>query len=199
MTKPLISVLVLSALAAAGCGSGAQNAGPPPTTTSSSGSTTRTTQSTDSTQATTTTTSGGMASLPLCSDRSVGIAIAGQQGAAGTISTTWRLTNNGTGKCRSFGYPGMDFHTSSGWLNVQVHRGGLAEINAAPGHVVVDPGRSLYFVSFWGDADTSSGPCKRFDRVKITLPDNFVSAQVPASGCVDPELVDVGPVSSTHP
>jgi hypothetical protein len=93
----------------------------------------------------------------------------------------------------------MDFHASSGWLNVRVHRGGFADINQPPARVVVGPGESLYFVSYWSDATTSTGPCKKFDRVKVTLPDNFVSAKIASSGCLNPESVDVGPVTESPP
>jgi hypothetical protein len=54
-------------------------------------------------------------------------------------------------------------------------------------------------VSFWGDVDTEAGPCKQFDRVKVTLPDNFTSARLDSSGCVDPGLVEVGPVTDAPP
>ena len=93
----------------------------------------------------------------------------------------------------------MDFHAVQGWLGVRVERGGLAEIDGRPEPVVVQPGHSLYFVSFWGDADTESGPCTRFDSVKITLPDNYGSARIATSGCVDPGAVKVGPVTSRPP
>jgi hypothetical protein len=113
--------------------------------------------------------------------------------------TTWRVTNTSSETCRSFGYPGMDFHTASGWLDVQVHRGGIDLISQPPAPIVLEPGKSLYFVSFWGDVDTDAGPCTEFDRVKVTLPDNFSSAQVESSGCVDPGLVNVGPVTLSRP
>jgi hypothetical protein len=93
----------------------------------------------------------------------------------------------------------MDFHTADGWLDAHVQRGGVAIVNDAPSSVLVQPGSSLYFMSLWGDVDTDAGPCKRFDRVKVTLPDNFTSARVAATGCLDPGLVRVGPVRSTPP
>jgi hypothetical protein len=93
----------------------------------------------------------------------------------------------------------MDFRAASGWLNVRVHRGGLPDINQAPARVVLSPGESLYFVSYWSDVTTSTGSCKEFDRVKVTLPDNFVPAQLAASGCLNPRSVDVGPVTKTPP
>jgi hypothetical protein len=127
------------------------------------------------------------------------VTIASQEGAAGTIRTVWRVKNLSDQSCRSFGYPGMDFHTSSGWLNVQVHRGGYPDIKAAPARVVVAPGHSFYLISYWNDVDSNMGPCKNFDRVKVTLPDNFSSAKVAATGCLNPNLVRVGPVRATRP
>ena len=117
-----------------------------------------------------------------------------RDGAAGTISTVWRVTNRAPASCRSFGYPGMDFHASSGWLDVQVHRGGFPNISKPPRPVVLQPGQSLYFVTYWNDVTTNAGSCTRFDRVKVTLPDNVVSAELASSGCLNPNSVDVGPV-----
>ena len=51
----------------------------------------------------------------------------------------------------------------------------------------------------WGDVDTQQGPCTQFDGVKVTLPDNFTPARIASSGCVDPGLVSVGPLSSGKP
>lgn len=136
--------------------------------------------------------------VPLCSDQAATVVPASQEGAAGTIRTVWRATNTAGTACRSFGYPGMDFHAATGWLNVQVHRGGFADINGTPVSLVLSPGQSLYFVSYWSDV-TTGGPCVSFDQVKVTLPDNFVSAVVTSSGCLDPQSVDVGPVSATPP
>ena len=94
----------------------------------------------------------------------------------------------------------MDFHTAGGWLDVQVHRGGtLPGTDQAPQRVVLGPGESLYFVSYWSDVDTDAGPCKEFDRVKVTLPDNFESVELAASGCLNPESVRVGPVLAERP
>jgi hypothetical protein len=193
MTKGISAAVVL-ALLVAGCGGGkAHEAGPVPSV--PTGSTAEATGATETEAAPTASTP----SLALCDDRTAAVAIASQQGAAGTISTIWRVRNTGADACRSFGYPGMDFHGSGGWLNVQVHRGGYPNIDQPPASVVVAPGQSLYFVSYWGDVDTDAGPCRRFDRVKVTLPDNFVSAKVDSSGCLDPDTVDVGPVGSSPP
>jgi hypothetical protein len=134
---------------------------------------------------------------PLCSDQAARVTVASTEGAAGTISTLWRVTNTGDSACHTFGYPGMDFHARGGWLDVQVHRGGYADIEQAPSPIVVPPGGSLSFLSYWGDADTSAGSCRQFDQVKVTLPDNFVSATVGSSGCLTPSSVYVGPVTRT--
>jgi hypothetical protein len=91
----------------------------------------------------------------------------------------------------------MDFHSSSGGLSVQVHRGGFPDINQPPSRVVVDPGHSLYFASYWNDVATNAEPCTEFDRVKVTQPDNFVPVKLASSGCLNPQSVDVGPVTTT--
>ena len=192
MTRALAAAVVIAALAA-GCDSGPKEAGPVPTgKTSPSSVATSTGQVGDSSTATATT-------APLCKDRTAAVKVESQGGAAGTIVTTWRVTNTSSEACRSFGYPGMDFHAASGWLDVQVGRGGIDVLNQQPNPVVLEPEESLYFVSTWGDVDTEDGPCTQFDRVKVTLPDNFTSARVDSSGCVDTGLVNVGPVSTSPP
>jgi Domain of unknown function (DUF4232) len=194
MTKALAAALALTILLA-GCNGGAQEAGPVPTGTRSEPATTS--ASTGSTSTSTTTTEP---SPPLCSDQAVKVRVLSQQGAAGTIGTTWRAKNTSPEECRSFGYPGMDFHTASGWLDVHVRRGGsLANIDQPPARVLVAPGESLYFVSYWSDVDTAAGPCKEFDRVKVTLPDNFESLELAAQGCLNPKSVRVGPVLAERP
>ena len=200
MTKTFFAAAALAAIAVAvtaGCsGSGAQEAGPVPTGPGSQQSTSTQGSSTSSSGGTTSTSAS---STPLCQDDVSTVKVVSQQGATGTIMTVWRVTNTSSSACRSLGYPGMDFHSSNGWLGVQVHRGGYPAIDQTPSSVVLDPGESLYFASFWGDADTDQGPCKQFDRVKVTLPDNFKSAHVSSTGCVDPGLVRVGPVSASKP
>ena len=189
MTRAIAAAIVIVALAA-GCNNGPTEAGPVPTGKAS-----------PSSDASSTGQAGEPAttSAPLCSDKTAAVKVDSQNGAAGTIVTTWRITNTSSESCRSFGYPGMDFHTTSGWLDVQVRRGGIASINQPPSPVVVEPGKSLYFVSTWGDVDTEAGPCMQFDRVKVTLPDNFSSARVDSSGCVDAGLVNVGAVRESPP
>jgi hypothetical protein len=189
MTRALAAAIVIVALVA-GCGGGPKEAGPVPTGPK------------QKSHSSVTASGGGTAtsaSVPLCGDDMTDVKVDSRNGAAGTISTTWRVTNVSSSACRSFGYPGMDFHAASGWLDVQVHRGGVDMINQAPTSVVLEPGKSLYFVSLWGDVDTDEGPCTQFDQVKVTLPDNFTPARIAASGCVDPGLVSVGPVISSRP
>jgi Protein of unknown function (DUF4232) len=191
MIKALAFAIVIAAFLA-GCDNGPKEAGPVPTGKPSPSTSTSTGQAGESTTTT-------AAATPLCKDKTAVVKVDSHSGAAGTIMTTWRVTNTSSETCRSFGYPGMDFHAASGWLDVQVHRGGIDMISQSPAPVVLEPGKSLYFVSFWGDVDTDGGPCTQFDRVKVTLPDNFTPARVDSSGCVDPGLVNVGPVTSSPP
>jgi uncharacterized protein DUF4232 len=184
VTKAHVSVLAL-AFVLAGCErGGAHEAGPVPT---------------GSAPVVGTSTKASTEEIALCANQTTAIAVGSEQGAAGTISRVWRVTNNSQSSCRSFGYPGMDFHTSSGWLNTQVRRGGFQNIDQQPTTVVLSPGQSLFFVSYWNHVDTDAGPCKEFDRVKVTLPDNFVSAELTSSGCLNPQSVAVGPVTATPP
>ena len=192
MTRAIIFALALASIVA-GCSSGgAREAGPVPTAPTS-----RPPASTEPTPSTST--NASTPTIARCADQRAAVTVASREGAAGTISTLWRVTNTADNPCRSFGYPGMDFHTTSGWLNVQVHRGGFPNINQPPAPIVVPPGQSLYFVSYWNDVTTNAGPCKQFDRVKVTLPDNFVSAELASSGCLNPLSVDVGPVTTSAP
>jgi hypothetical protein len=204
MTKTLALLALVPLALLTACGAGAKQAGPVPTAGSSEGTTTRIatsagTSTSRSSGSESTSNASASSRPPLCSDKTAKVQVASQQGAAGTIGTVWRVENRSSAACRSFGYPGMDFHTADGWLDVHVQRGGVAIVNDAPSSVLLQPGTSLYFMSLWGDADTSAGACKRFDRIKVTLPDNFTSARVAASGCLDPDLVRVGPVRSTPP
>jgi hypothetical protein len=196
MTKALVSALALAAIVAGCNGGGAHEAGPVPTATgpNKSGSTAQTSTATEGTSTSTST-----SAIPLCATEDAAVAVGSRGAAAGTIRTVWRVRNQASDPCRSFGYPGMDFHTASGWLDVQVHRGGYPDIDEPSATVVVQPGASMYFVSYWADADTEEGPCQLFDRVKVTLPDNYVPLKLRSSGCVDRTLVYVGPVSTTPP
>jgi hypothetical protein len=101
--------------------------------------------------------------------------------------------------CRSYGYPGMDLHAGTGWLQITVTRGGYPDIGRAPRSVTVRPGQALYFVSYWSDVTTNAGSCRSFGRVKVTMPNDVSSLVVRASGCADPSSVRVGPVTTTRP
>jgi len=192
MTKALMSVLAFASLVV-GCSSGAQEAGPVPTVPTSTGQTTAPT----TTEPTPSTSTKASAPIALCADEAAAVNVDSEQGAAGTIRTVWRVRNIAQHPCRSFGYPGMDFHSSNGWLSVQVHRGGFPDIAEPPAPVVVDPGHSLYFVSYWNDVTTNAEPCTEFDRVKVTQPENFAPVKLASSGCLNPQSVDVGPVTTT--
>jgi hypothetical protein len=194
MTKALVSALAFAFLVV-GCSSGAQEAGPVPSVPTSPGQTSAPT----TTEPAPSTSTNASTPIALCADKTAAVKVDSEQGAAGTIRTVWRVRNTAQHPCRSFGYPGMDFHSSSGWLNVRVHRGGFPDIDQPPARVVVDPGHSLYFVSYWNQVETNEGPCMEFNRVKVTQPDNFVSVKLASSGCLNPQSVDVGPVTSRPP
>lgn len=196
MTKALLSAFALCAFAA-GCNGGAQEAGPVPTSSQNSGSTSSTSTNEGASNAAATSTAP---TTPLCASATSAIKVQSREGAAGTIRTVWRIKNTSGAACRSFGYPGMDFRSSGVWQDVHVHRGGgYRDTTEPPSRVVVPVNGSFYFVSYWTDVTDQAGPCKDFDRVKITLPDNFKSKQLASSGCVNTDRVTVGPVVASPP
>ena len=138
-------------------------------------------------------------SILSCGNGATTLAIASQQGAAGTISTVWRVTNQGSTACRSIGYPAIGVHGPTGWTGLQVIHGGYPNINGRPAEVVVPPGGPLYFVSYWSDVTTNLGPCESVDRARVTLPGSASSVEVATSGSICPSLVHVGPVSASPP
>ena len=198
MTKALAVAIVIAAFLA-GCSNGPKEAGPVPTGRSTHSSATAGGEVTVSTGGSTS--SGeATAGAPLCEDEVMAVRIVGQEGAAGTIRTVWGARNTSPEPCASKGYPGMDFHGANGWLDAQVERDtGFPDIEQAPSQIMIGHGKSLYFVSYWSDVDSASGPCVQFDRVKVTLPDNFTSAEHAAIGCLNPESVRVGPVTDAVP
>jgi len=137
--------------------------------------------------------------LARCAGGAAQGAVDSQNGAAGTMSTTWRVTNLAAAPCRAFGYPDMEFHTTAGWLHVQVQHGGYPNISQPPTHIEVVPGGSMFFVSYWSDVVDTSGPCQQFDRVRITLPGDSTPIEVSTSGCVTTDSVRAGPMVKKRP
>ena len=198
MTRALAAAIVIAAVLA-GCSNRPKDAGPVPTGRPTHSSVTAGGEGTVSTGGSTS--SGAeTAGATLCNDEVMAVRIVDQEGAAGTIRTVWGVRNTSPEQCVSKGYPEMDFHAASGWLDTQVERGtGFPDSDQAPSQITIGHGQSLYFVSYWSDVDTAAGPCVQFDRVKVTLPDNFTSAEHAAIGCLNPESVHVGPVADSPP
>jgi len=137
--------------------------------------------------------------LATCQATAMRIRIISGSGAAGTHRWVVQAMNPSTSACVTGGYPGMDFHTATGWLNTQVHRGGYPDINGAASTHTVNAGGSVYFVAYYSDATTSAGNCRTFNDIKVTLPNNYNSAVVAAAGCVTPSHVYVGPMTTSRP
>jgi Protein of unknown function (DUF4232) len=135
-------------------------------------------------------------SISACSGTGMKISVEGTEGAAGTIRTLWRAQNVSGRPCRSSGYPAMDVHGSDGWLGVEVQHGGYADISETPRRVVVAPGHSLFFVSYWSDVTTDSGSCTEFDQARVILPGDSRPIVIASTGCLTPESVRVGPVTA---
>jgi len=140
-------------------------------------------------------------SIVACGDANGSLALVVQEGAAGTIRHVWRFTTTAAA-CRSIGYPTIDVHGQNGWLGPQMAQGGFADINGRPMAVSLQPGQSLFFVTYWNDVGT--GSCVTFDRVRVTLPGSSSSVEIASSGCLGTQvdgtqLIRVGPVTSVRP
>ena len=140
-------------------------------------------------------------SIVACGDATGSLALVFQEGAAGTIRHVWGFTTTAAA-CRSTGYPTIEVRGPSGWLSPLMAHGGFADINGRPKTVSLQPGQSLFFVTYWNDI--GAGSCVTFDRVRVTLPGSSSSVEIASSGCLGTQfdgthLVRVGPVTGVRP
>lgn len=128
------------------------------------------------------------------------LAVASEQGAAGTISKVWRVTNNGSTACHSFGFPVIEVQgPTAGWTTLQALHGGFPNIDGQPTEVTLAPGGSLYFATYWSDVPLNIGGCPVFDRIRVTLPGSATGIELATSAAICPTPARIGPVSASPP
>jgi Protein of unknown function (DUF4232) len=119
-----------------------------------------------------------------CEASNLHAALAGSEGAAGTIELTFSLTNAAGTSCAMNGYPDVQLLDSTGSsMATTVNRGGgLAFENVPASTVSLAPGRSAYFNLGYSDVTvgTETG-CPAASQVRITPPGSMSSAVVPVS------------------
>lgn len=152
--------------------------GTPGTSTSSASSTsTSTSPSTTSTTAAPPTTAG----TPGCEVAGLHVALAGSQGAAGTVELTFSLTSTSATACEMVGYPGLVLVTTSGaGLPTTVVHGGTLFFEAiSPTSVDLAPGRTAYFNVGFSDVQSGAAACTDAHDVAVTPPSGSAAATVP--------------------
>lgn len=171
---------------------------------SKSSSTTTTTTSASPSTTKATPTSSTAPAIPRCAPQDLSITPENPQGAAGTISAVFVMTNTSARTCEMNGYPGIGMQYQDGKLApTTALRGQGMSMKAWPGpsQVLVQKGASAYFIMDYSDVPTGSGTCAQFPRIAVTPPNDAgsVSVNFGASPCTQNGnyIVNVSAVSGT--
>ncbi len=119
-----------------------------------------------------------------CQATNLGAALAGSEGAAGTIELTFSLKNTAGASCAMNGYPDVQLLDSTeASMATAVNRGGgLAFENIPASNVTLAAGQSAYFNLGYSDVTVGTETsCPAAAQVRITPPGSTSSAVVPVS------------------
>ncbi|MFZ4516608.1 MAG: DUF4232 domain-containing protein [Acidimicrobiia bacterium] len=151
-----------------------------------------------------TTTSSTAPKIPRCAPQDLSITPENPQGAAGTISVVFMMTNTSTRTCEMNGYPGIGMQYQDGKLApTTAERGTGMSMKAwpSPTQVTVQKGGSAYFIMDYSDVPTGNGTCATFPQIAVTPPNDTGSVSVAfrASPCIQNGnyIVNVSAVSAT--
>ena len=165
------ALVSVAALALVGCSSSKKSS----TTTTTAAATT--TAAPTTTVAPTTTAAG----IPMCLTNDLTVTTQGSQGAAGTISTVFKMTNKSGRQCELNGYPGIAAQYQDGKeapTTAERGTGPVSKTWPGPSRVVIQNGGSGYFVMDYSDVPTGTGTCAQFPNTAVTPPNNKTSASV---------------------
>jgi hypothetical protein len=180
-TAPLAVLAVLVVVGLSACGSSTtvitdKSAAGSGTTSTGSASTTTPTTTTATTPATavntsTTTTTAGP---PACAAATLKLAYLGGQGATGHGELGFELTNSGSQPCHTYGYPGVQFLSSSGApLPTKSTRTTSDFFGTVPEQkLTVAPGSSVSFRLGVTHGAGSSAGCTTADQLQVIPPDD---------------------------
>lgn len=165
----------------AACGGGS----PSSSSTTSSGARTTTTAHATTTSRPTTTTSAPATTTTkpastVCQVAQLTVAVSGSSGAAGSIYSTYSLTNSSSSTCTLYGYPGMLLLSGSGQaLPTNVVRTSQWEgIQITPATVSLAPGQAAWFNTLTSDVTQATTTCSQATQVEVTPPTNTAHAVV---------------------
>jgi hypothetical protein len=159
-----------------GSGQGAgQTAGAPGTTTATSAPTT-----TASTSATTASTGGAAVSGSVCTAAELTPGFAGSNGATGHVVLVFTLLNRSATGCRTYGYPGVEFLTSSGSpITTNATRTTLDFAgHIAETEITLAPGKEASFRLITSDVAGGAGACVTAHGLQIIAPDDTTPMRV---------------------
>lgn len=148
---------------------------------SKSASTTTTTKAASTSTASTVPAPTTAAGIPRCGAPDLNITAGDSQGAAGTISAVFTMTNKSGHPCELNGYPGIGMQYQDGKLApTTANRGGGMSMKSWPGpsRVVLQNGGNAYFVMDYSDVPTGNGTCAQFPGIVVTPPNGVATASV---------------------
>lgn len=149
------------------------------TTTTTAPATTTTAPATTTTSAPATTTTAKPGST-ICQVSQLSIAVSGSSGAAGSLYSTFSLTNSSPATCTLYGYPGMLLLSASGQaLATNVVRSTQWEgTQITPTTVTLAPGQAAWFNTLTSDVTQATTTCSQAAQVEVTPPTNTTHAVV---------------------
>lgn len=110
----------------------------------------------------------------------------GSNGAAGTIELDFALKNTGSGACHTYGWPGVQFLSSSGMaLSTNATRTSTDIAGQTPASVLtLNPGDEASFRLIAQDFASGGGNCPNATELQIIAPDDTATMKVAITGGV---------------
>jgi hypothetical protein len=108
----------------------------------------------------------------------------GSNGAAGTVVLGFALKNSGSTTCHTYGWPGVQFLSSSGAaLPTHATRTTGDVVGSTPaGELTLTPGASASFRMVTSDVGVGGGNCPTAGALQIYAPDDTVTMKVSVPG-----------------
>jgi hypothetical protein len=118
--------------------------------------------------------SGAIASTPACVASMLKLAYLGGQGATGHGELAFSLTNTSTQSCHTYGYPGVQFQTSSGSaLPTSTTRTTHDFFGTQPAtELIVAPGKTVSFRLGVTHGEATSAGCVTAAQLQVIPPDD---------------------------
>jgi hypothetical protein len=170
------------------------------TRTATTTTTTTTSTSTTTTTSSSTTTTTTVATLALCTGGDLSGAVTGSSGAAGTIQTTFEVTNRTATSCSLLGYPTLHLLSAAGNPIATTTVNGQSQFlvpaaNRRPALQRLTPGGNATFVAQWSDVPTGAQhTCPTSASVDVYPPSSATPVNVVAQlGPCNAGTVNVSP------